>query len=149
MGRKLDTLMEYSENLTKGFSPASKWIVKHLPVILLVLAILVFAYRSIIHHYLKGLPIGISLATAGLETLKIFTIAIIAGLIAYLILLLILALLKTLDERRRSENENAGKPEDQTSVTGIVVSETMCDIKIDEELLRKFLDKRAMKMFPH
>ena len=42
MGRKLDTLMEYSENLTKGFSPASKWIVKHLPVILLVLAMIPF-----------------------------------------------------------------------------------------------------------
>ena len=145
MGRKLDTLMEYSENLTKGFSPASKWIVKHLPVILLVLAILVFAYRSIIHHYLKGLPLGISLATAGLETLKIFTIAIIAGLIAYLILLLILALLKTLGEHYRENHEEPKSTEVQTSATEITSSGNVHEIWIDKELLGQFLNKPAMK----
>lgn len=98
----------FSENLTKATAPAFKWILKHFVTILAVLAVILFVWRSIIHHNIHNVPIGRSLATAGLEIIITYIVCLLGGFIVYLIFKLVSAWLTTLANNRKLK-ENAIK----------------------------------------
>lgn len=142
MGKNTEFFFTFSENLTKTTAPAFKWIVKHFVAILAVLAVILFVWRSIIHHFIHNVPIGRSLATAGLEIIVTYIICLLGGFIVYLIFKLVSAWLTTASEKRTRTREttemtNNEQPAETTSPELE---------KIDADILRAYLNTRRMDM---
>ena len=136
MGKKTDFFFALSENLTKATAPAFKWIVKHFVAILAVLAVILFAWRSIIHHFIHNVPIGRSLATAGLEIIVTYIICLLGGFIIYLIFKLVSAWLTAAGEKRTRTIETLEPSETPSPEPN----------KIDTDILRAYLNTRRMDM---
>lgn len=143
MGKKTEFFFTFSENLTKATAPAFKWIVKHFVAILAVLAFILFVWRSIIHHFIHNVPIGRSLATAGLEIIITYIVCLLGGFIVYLIFKLVSAWITTLANNRKLKEEASENPA------------TICESKeetlpslyeVDREILQNYLNTRIMKM---
>ena len=136
MGKNTEFFFTFSENLTKATAPAFKWIVKHFVAILAVLAVILFAWRSIIHHFIHNVPIGRSLATAGLEIIITYIVCLLGGFIIYLIFKLVSAWLTAASEKRTgiretTEMTNNEQPAETTSPELE---------KIDADILRAYLN---------
>ena len=142
MGKNTEFFFTFSENLTKATAPAFKWIVKHFVAILVVLAVILFAWRSIIHHFIHNVPIGRSLATAGLEIIITYIICLLGGFIVYLIFKLVSAWLTTAGEKRTGIRETTEMTNNEQP------SETPSPEpnKIDTDILKAYLNTRRMDM---
>ena len=143
MGKETEFFFAFSENLTKATAPAFKWIVKHFVAILAILAVILFVWRSIIHHFIHNVPIGQSLATAGLEIIITYIVCILGGFIVYLIFKLISAWLATLANNRKlkeNANENLAAECEPKEETPSALYE------VDREILQSYLNTRIMKM---
>ena len=139
----MEFFFAFSENLTKATAPAFKWIVKHFVAILAILAVILFVWRSIIHHFIHNVPIGQSLAAAGLEIIITYIVCILGGFIVYLIFKLISAWLATLaNNRKLKENAN----ENLAAVCEPKEETPSALYEVDREILQSYLNTRIMKM---
>lgn len=154
MGKKTnfkEDFLIFSGHLEEMSSPISKWLWKHALQILVGIVALGFVWKCVVHHHIDEWTIGLSLATAAVEVVKVVFLYVIPGSVAFLLILFLLSILAT----AREKNRKAAEPSETADVPN---QQTICPVipdaaevktpenrkQINQALLKKYLDTPTM-----
>lgn len=132
---------KFSENLTESMGPVFGWIWKHGFVILMIIAVIGFIWRSIFHHYVDGMVLSESLSVAFVEIITIFVVILLIGVAAFLCLKIVAAVLKTIGQRNAQKRAAI---ETQSLNPEVEQKKTIEEVKIDTAILKAYLTTRRM-----
>lgn len=136
--------LQFSDNLSELIAPVFKGRLKHgfviVCVILLVIAVIGFIWRSIIHHYVDGLALGESLSIAFAELVTRYVLWLLIGFIVFVCLWLIAAVLKTIGQKNAQKRAEL-EAQEQTNLP-----EAVAEVKIDTGILKAYLSTRRMTL---